>query len=95
MYRVRIEAQAALLADSIDALVLGVILGELHEGVPYHDMVVLIRAHETAEYDLAGQAALVGKRRRLGTQDERVVLPYLKTVGRRDTELSTTMFITA
>ena len=47
MYRVRIEAQAALLADSVDALVLRVILGELHKGVPDHDMIVLVRAHET------------------------------------------------
>ena len=48
MHRVRIEAQTALLADGVDALVLGVILGELHESVPYHDMIVLVRTHEAA-----------------------------------------------
>ena len=52
----------ALLAHLIDALTLGVGIGQLHQRVAHHDVIVLIAAHEAADHDLAGQAARVGQR---------------------------------
>ena len=66
MHRVRIEAQTALLADGVDALVLGVGVGQLHERIADLDMVVLVAAHEAGENDLARKPALFGQRRGLG-----------------------------
>lgn len=61
VHTLRIKDQTAALADFVNALVLGVGVGQLHERIADLDMVVLVAAHEAGENDLARKPALFGQ----------------------------------
>ena len=87
VHRVRIEAQAALLADGVNALVLGVILRQLHERVADHDVIVLVGAHEAAEHHAAGQAALFAERGGFRAQNQSVFVSGFQLALRREADI--------
>ena len=55
---------------------LGVEVLNLDKGVAYHDLVVLVAAHEARERDLAVEDALVSEGGRLGTQHQGDVIAH-------------------
>ena len=69
-----LEIHPGSFAHGVNLLVLGVVVRDLHQGLPYHNVVVLVRAHEAGYDDLAGQYALVGQDGGLGTEHQGAIL---------------------
>ena len=78
---VGIKVDKAIFTLSKDALILGVVLGELDEGLTHTDMVVLIGTHEAADFDLAGQTAILGEGGGFRTEHHGDLLPNRNGAG--------------
>ena len=78
----RIEDQMALVAHLIHPLVLGIGIRQLDQSAAYHDVVVLVAAHEAGEDDLTGQSAFLCQSGGLRAQDNGVVPADLHTGNR-------------
>ena len=76
-----IKVDKAVFALGKDALILGVVLGELDEGLTHTDMVVLIGTHEAADFDLAGQTAILGEGGGFRTEHHGDLLPNRNGAG--------------
>ena len=67
---IRAERKPSVLACFKYAVSHRIIIDDLHKLIPYHDVVILVRAHEAGEYHFAGQDARFAQERRFRTNHD-------------------------